>query len=60
MSAARWGAALLAMAQLPDRAVKAGRERVTVAVLLAAAAAGLVLLVPRARPPGLRDEAPSA
>ncbi len=41
VSAGPWGVALLAMAILPDRAVKSGRERLTVAVLLAAAAAGL-------------------
>ena len=41
VSAGPWGVALLAMALLPDRAVKSGRETVYVAVLLAAAAAGL-------------------
>ncbi len=43
VSAGPWGVALLAMAVLPDRAVRSGRERITVAALLAAAAAGLAL-----------------
>ena len=41
VSAGPWGVALVAMALLPDRAVKRGREKLYVAVLLAAAAAGL-------------------
>ena len=43
VSAGPWGVALVAMALLPDRAVKTGRETLYVAVLLAAAAAGLAL-----------------
>ena len=40
VSAVPWSVALVAMAVLPDRAVKAGRERLFAAVLLLAAASG--------------------
>ena len=43
VSAVPWAVALAAMAVLPDRAVKRGQERMTVAVLLALAAAGLAV-----------------
>ncbi len=43
VSAGPWLVALVAMAVLPDRAVKSGREKPVVAALLAAAALGLAL-----------------
>ena len=43
VSAGPWGVALVAMALLPDRAVRSGREKQTVAVLLAVAAVGLAV-----------------
>ncbi len=51
VSAGPWGVALIAMAILPDRAVKSGRERPVAAALLAVAAVGLA--VAATAPPAL-------
>ena len=58
VSAGPWGVALVAMALLPDRAVRSGREKQTVAVLLAVAAVGLA--VAATAPPALAIVALSA